>query len=159
MRQRNRSVTDRRQNKRLCYSFSPQVWWTDDAHRKTYCCRNPTSFPSYSGHSCRMNRLSPTPNLCVCLSVSCRSANQIIPPSRVLVPYIYVPLFSLSARCCALPQSSHAALRRTFPWVFLLPGTAQTSLRRLAPVPPEFDALFVGARTWDTLTSVSLPLP
>jgi len=44
-------------------------------------------------------------------------------------------------------------------WVFLLPGTAQTSLRRLGPVPPEFDALFVAARTWDTLTSVSLLLP
>src|SRR6202521_4659589 len=43
-------------------------------------------------------------------------------------------------------------------WVFLLPGTAQTSLRRLRPVPPEFDALFAAARTWDTLTSVSLPL-
>src|SRR5450755_3308142 len=38
-------------------------------------------------------------------------------------------------------------------WVFLLPGTAQTSLRRLRPVPPEFDALFAAARTWDTLTS------
>ena len=38
--------------------------------------------------------------------------------------------------------------------VFLLPGTAQTSLHRLRPVPPEFDALFAAARTWDTLTSV-----
>jgi hypothetical protein len=34
-----------------------------------------------------------------------------------------------------------------------LPGTTQTSLRRLRPVPPEFDALFAAARTWDTLTS------
>jgi hypothetical protein len=32
-------------------------------------------------------------------------------------------------------------------------------LRRLRPVPPEFDALFAAARTWDTLTSVSSPLP
>jgi hypothetical protein len=37
--------------------------------------------------------------------------------------------------------------------------TAQRSLRRLGPVPLEFDALFAAARTWDTLTSVSLPLP
>src|ERR1700738_3438883 len=37
--------------------------------------------------------------------------------------------------------------------------TAQTSLRRLRPVPPEFDAVFAAARTWDTLTSVSWPLP
>jgi len=42
---------------------------------------------------------------------------------------------------------------------FLLPGTAQTSFRRLGPVSPEFDALFAAARMWDTLTSVSLPLP
>jgi hypothetical protein len=39
-------------------------------------------------------------------------------------------------------------------WVFLLPGTAQASLRRLRPVLPDFDALFAAARTWDTLTSV-----
>jgi hypothetical protein len=42
-------------------------------------------------------------------------------------------------------------------WAFLRPGP--TSLRRLRRVPPEFDALFAAARTWDTLTSVSLPLP
>jgi hypothetical protein len=29
------------------------------------------------------------------------------------------------------------ALRYTLNWVFLLPGTAQTSLRRLRPVPPD----------------------
>ena len=44
-------------------------------------------------------------------------------------------------------------------WEFLLQATPQTSLRRLRLVPPEFDALFAAARTWDTLTSVSLPLP
>src|SRR5258706_4054772 len=27
------------------------------------------------------------------------------------------------------------------------------------PMPPEFDALFAAARTWDTLTSLSLMLP
>src|ERR1700677_3368674 len=44
-------------------------------------------------------------------------------------------------------------------WRVLLPGTAQTSWGRLRPVPREFDALFATARTWDTLTSVSLRLP
>jgi hypothetical protein len=60
----------------------------------------------------------------------------------------------------AFPDRTPAA-PRDIPsnWVFLLPGTGQTSLRRLRPVPPEFDALFAAARTWDTLTSVSLPLP
>ena len=66
-----------------------------------------------------MNRLSPTPNLCVRQRAQSLCALSFYKPghsaSPVLVPYIYVPLFSLSARYCALPQSSHTSLRRTFP--------------------------------------------
>ena len=40
--------------------------WTDDGHRKTHRCRNPTSFSSHPGHRGRMKRLSTTRNLCVC---------------------------------------------------------------------------------------------
>src|ERR1700676_1177734 len=38
---------------------------TDESHRETHCCRDPTSFSSRPGHCCRSKRLSPTPNLCV----------------------------------------------------------------------------------------------
>src|SRR6266436_2826970 len=37
----------------------------DESHRKTHCCRDPTSFSSCPGHCCRMKRLSTTRNFCV----------------------------------------------------------------------------------------------
>jgi len=43
-----------------------QMRWTDDGHRKTHRCRNPTSFSSRPRHRGRMKRLSTTRNLCVC---------------------------------------------------------------------------------------------
>ena len=39
--------------------------WTDEGHRKTPCCRDPTSFSSCPSHGCRMKRLSTTRNFCV----------------------------------------------------------------------------------------------
>jgi hypothetical protein len=44
---------------------SVQMRWTDEGHRKTHCCRDPTSFSSRPGHCCRMKRLSTTRNFCV----------------------------------------------------------------------------------------------
>ena len=88
------------------------------------------------------------------------------PVSRYLHCFRHSPeiyLIAGASRVLALqadPDRTPAA-PRDIPstWVFLLPGTAQTSLPRLRPVPPEFDALFAAARRWDTLTGVSLPLP
>src|SRR5712692_1439713 len=40
--------------------------WRDSAHRKAYCCRDPTSFPPGPRHCCHMKPLSTTRNLCVC---------------------------------------------------------------------------------------------
>src|SRR4030095_7499998 len=39
--------------------------WTDEGHRKTHCCRNPTPLSTCPGHCCRMKRLSTTRNSCV----------------------------------------------------------------------------------------------
>ena len=64
------------------------MWWTDEGHRKTHRCRNPTSF-STTDRLCGMRLLSPTRKLWVlpgaahlCASPSNRS---LLPPSSTTV--------------------------------------------------------------------------
>src|SRR5260370_12629970 len=88
--------------------------WTDEGHRKTHRCRNPTSF-SATDQLCGMRLLSPTRKLWVlpgaahlCASPSNRS---LLPPSSTTV---FAILFHrtqfLCARChvsCPPLQSRH----------------------------------------------------
>src|SRR5580765_7622736 len=57
--------------------------WTDEGHRKTLCCRDPTSFSSRPGRGCRMKRVSTTRNFCV----------RQHPPSLCALPF-YKPRLS-----------------------------------------------------------------
>src|ERR1700730_888087 len=92
--------------------------WTDDGHRKTHCCRDPTSFSSRPGHRGRMKRLCTTRNLCgvsaLSLSAPGHSANHALPLSQALF-CAFVNFSSPTVVCPALPHNLGASRHRTFP--------------------------------------------
>jgi hypothetical protein len=74
---------------RLKWSLAlPKMRCTDDGHRKTHCCRDPTSFSSRPGHCCRMNDSLPHQTFaCVSslsLSLPCRFTNHVLLLSQLL---------------------------------------------------------------------------
>jgi hypothetical protein len=73
-----------------CSLALPQVWWTNESHRKAYCCRDPTSFSPGPRHCCRMKPLSTTRNLCVCQHAQSLCASSFSRPhlSAFLKPYL-----------------------------------------------------------------------
>jgi hypothetical protein len=71
----NRARDLRRQGRNSSLAL-PQVWWTDESHRKAYCCRDPTSFSPGPRHCCRMKPLSTTRN---------RHCRRLFPSFRELV--------------------------------------------------------------------------
>jgi len=126
----------------------PKMRWTDDGHRKTHCCRNPTSFSPRPGHRGRMKRLSTTRNLCVCQRAQSLRALPFRKPRpstfSSLVSYEFCAFVTYSAPavvCRALPYSFGASRHRTFPQLNLhkarvrrnhgrLPLTALSKARR-----------------------------
>src|SRR5258707_15846915 len=91
--------------------------WTDEGHRKTHRCRNPTSF-STTDQRCGMRLLSPTRKLCVlpgapylCGSPSNRS---LLPPSSTTVfAILFLRCQFLRARClvlCPAEQPRHGLI-------------------------------------------------
>src|ERR1019366_1918643 len=94
----------------------PKMRWTDDGHRKTHRCRNPTSFSSHSSHRGRMKRLSTTRNLCVCQRAQSLCALPFHKPRlSVFSSLVFVRVLrfrGLSIPWCRLPCST-AQLRRT----------------------------------------------
>jgi hypothetical protein len=72
-------------------STLPQVRWTHDVHRKTYCRRNPTSFSSHSRHGCRMNRLTSTRNLCVPQHTQSLCASPFYKPPLSILSTLFFP--------------------------------------------------------------------
>src|ERR1700692_4160376 len=88
--------------------------WTDEGHRKTHRCRNPTSF-STTDQRCGMRLLSPTRKLCVlpgaahlCASPSNRSL--LLPSSTTVFAILFHHSQFPRARChvsCPAARSRH----------------------------------------------------
>ena len=116
----------------------PKMRWTDDGHRKTHRCRNPTSFSSRPGHRSRMKRLSATRNLCACQRAqslrALHSANRTLLLSQALFWYGFCAFVTFSAPavvCRALPHSLGASRHRTFPQLNLHKARAGRNHGRL----------------------------
>src|ERR1700692_3831898 len=65
--------------------------WTDEGHRKTHRCRDPTSF-STTDQLCGMRLLSPTRKLCVLPGAAHCCAS---PSNRSLLPPSSTPCFAI----------------------------------------------------------------
>src|ERR1700687_1452258 len=99
--------------------------WTDEGHRKTPRCQNPTSC-STGDHGCGMKRLSLTPNLRVSRHASDFCAS---PPNRSPLPTSSTVLFDVVFRSSQLlgawcrvwlsePQSPHTSTTLFLPIEF-----------------------------------------
>src|SRR5450631_475714 len=95
------------------------MWCTDDGHRKTHCCRDPTSFSSRPGHCCRMNDSLPHQTFaCVSslsLSLPCRFTNHVLLLSKLFSsrePWGFCHLYIFR---CRLPCSAAQPRRISTP--------------------------------------------